>query len=153
MRKFIFLMLLLSSRLILSQVTSTNQSEPTKCVPVSQVTEIYKGLKQNEQLKKLLYTAQETIDNSNALISSQRKMNAKLSEESEAKSELIKNLKDLNQNDKYLCDIQKKTLQNQIKYLEEYKKKESRKSFWNGVKIGGVSVVALGIATFVLVNN
>lgn len=143
----------MSSRLILSQITSTNQSETTKCIPVSQVTEIYKGLKQNEQLKKLLYTAQETIDNSNALISSQRKMNTKLSEESEAKSEVINNLKDLNQNDKVLCDIQKKTLQNQIKYLEEDKKKEYRRSFWNGVKIGGISVVALGIATFVLVNN
>lgn len=142
----------MSSKLILSQTTSTSQSEPTKCIPVSQITEIYKGLKQNDQLEKLYHSAQETIDNGNALIASQRKMNAKLSEESEAKSEVINNLKDLVKQNQTLCDIQKESLQSEIKFLNEDKKKQSRKSFWNGVKIGGISVVVLGAAAFILIN-
>lgn len=144
---------MLSNKLILSQTISTNQSEPTKCIPVSQVNEIYKGLKQNEQLKKLYNSAQETIDNSNTLIASQRKLNNKLSEESSAKSELIQNLKDLNVQDNKICDIQKESLQNDIKYLQKEKKKDSRKSFWNGVKIGCFSVAIIGVATLIFINN
>lgn len=142
----------MSSKLILSQSINTSQSEPTKCIPISQVTEIYKGLKQNEQLKKLINSAQETIDNSNTLIASQRKLNDKLTEESNAKSELIKNLKDLNAQDKVLCDIQKESFQSEIKFLNQEKKRQSRKSFWNGVKIGGISVVVLGAATLIFLN-
>lgn len=143
----------MSSKLILSQVTNTSQSEPTKCIPISQITEVYKGLKQNEQLKKLYNSAQETIDNSNTLIASQRKLNDKMTEESSAKSELIQNLKDLSAQDKKICDIQKESLQNEIKYLVQENKKDSRKSFWNGVKIGGFSVVTLGAAALIFFNN
>ena len=127
-------------------------SEPTKCIPVSQVNEIYKGLKQNEQLKKLFNYAQETIENSNSLIASQKKLSAKLAEESEAKSQVITNLKDLNEADKKLCDIQKQSLQSDIKYLESQSKRDSRRYFWNGVKIGGFSLAVIGAVGFVLIK-
>ena len=143
----------MSSKLIICQTTNMKLSEPTKCIPVSQVNEIYKGLKQNEQLKKLFNSAQETIENSNSLIASQKKLSAKLTEESEAKSQVITNLKDLNEADKKLCDIQKQSLQSDIKYLETQSKRDSRRSFWNGVKIGGFSVAVLGVVGFVLINN
>lgn len=145
-------MLLLISSQIISQTTSTSPSEPTKCIPVSQINEVYKGLKQNEQLKKLFNSAQETIDNSNTLIASQKKLNNKLSEESEAKSELINNLKNLNEADKNICNIQKESLQADIDYLKIQSKKTSRKSFWNGVKIGGFSVAVIGVVGLVLIK-
>ena len=142
----------MSSKLIICQTTSSNLSEPTKCIPVSQVNEIYKGLKQNEQLKKLFNSAQETIENSNSLIASQKRLSAKLAEESEAKSQVITNLKDLNEADKELCDIQKKSLQNDIKYFKKQSKKDSRLSFLNGVKIGGFSLAVIGVVGFVLIK-
>lgn len=141
------------SRQISSQTTNTSQSEPTKCIPVSQINEVYKGLKQNEQLKKLVNSAQETIDNSNTLIASQKKLTSKLTEESEAKSELIKNLKDLNQSGKELCDVEKESLQSDITYLKVQSKKDSKRSFWNGVKIGGFTISVLGVVGIVLITN
>ena len=145
-------MLILSSKLIICQTTNMKLSEPTKCIPVSQVNEIYKGLKQNEQLKKLFNSAQETIENSNSLIASQKRMSAKLAEESEAKSQVITNLKDLNEADKKLCEIQKQSLQSDIKYLETQSKRDSRRSFWNGIKIGGFSLAVIGVVGFVLIK-
>ena len=140
------------SKPIICQTTNMKLSEPTKCIPVSQVNEIYKGLKQNEQLKKLFNSAQETIENSNSLIASQKRLSAKLTEESEAKSQVITNLKDLNEADKKLCDIQKESLQSDIKYLETQSKRDSRRSFWNGVKIGGFSLAVIGAVGFVLIK-
>ena len=140
------------SKPIICQTTNMKLSEPTKCIPVSQVNEIYKGLKQNEQLKKLFNSAQETIENSNSLIASQKQLSAKLTEESEAKSQVITNLKDLNEADKKLCDIQKESLQSDIKYLETQSKRDSRRSFWNGVKIGGFSLAVIGAVGFVLIK-
>lgn len=114
--------------------------------------ELYKGLKQNEQLKKLYNSALETIDNSNYLIADQKKLIAKLSEESMAKNEVIDNLKSLVDKNNELCEIQKKTLQSDLDYLKEQSKKDSRKSFWKGVKTGGVTVVALGVVGLILAN-
>ena len=145
-------MLILSSKPIICQTTNMKLSEPTKCIPVSQVNEIYKGLKQNEQLKKLFNSAQETIENSNSLIASQKKLSAKLTEESEAKSQVIADLKNLREADKELCDIQKESLQNDIKYFQKQSKKDSRKSFWKGVTIGGFSVAVIGVVGLLIIN-
>lgn len=152
MKKSIFLMLLLSSNLIFSQNTNTLQSHQNNCFSDAQVLELYKGLKQNEQLKKLYNSALETIDNSNYLIADQKKLIAKLSEESMAKNEVIDNLKSLVDKNNELCEIQKKTLQSDLDYLKEQSKKDSRKSFWKGVKTGGVTVVALGVVGLILAN-
>lgn len=108
---------------------------------------MYKGLKQNEQLKKLLNSAQETIDNSNTLISSQKKLTYKLTEESNAKTVLIDQLKDLNTKENEISEIKISSLQNDITYLQTQAKKDKRKNFWQGVKVGGITVGILGTAT------
>lgn len=108
---------------------------------------MYKGLKQNEQLKKLLNSAQETIDNSNTLISSQKKLTYKLTEESNAKTVLIDQLKDLNAKENEISEIKISSLESDISYLKSQSKKDNRKNFWKGVKVGGITIGVLGTAT------
>jgi len=101
----------------------------------------------------LLNSAQQTIDNGNTLIASQKKLNEKLTEESAAKSNLITDLKALNEQTKNVCDAEKTSLKNNIAFLKSQSKKDSRKSFWNGVKIGGVGVVVLGAIAIIALNQ
>ncbi len=101
----------------------------------------------------MLNSAQQTIDNGNTLIASQKKLNDKLAEESAAKSNLITDLKALNQQNQNVCDAEKIALNNDIIFLKTQSKKDSRKSFWKGVKIGGLSVVVLGAIALIAVSQ
>ena len=126
------------SNLSLSQTTNTQSINST------QVAEIYRGLKQGEYLKVKMKKTEEVLDNANNLISQQKQNIVKQDEIIKGKNDIIDNLNFQITNNQELCDAQKEQLNNIIKIMEIEKKKEGRRKFWNGIKIGGISVAVLG---------
>lgn len=126
------------SNLSLSQTTNTQSINPT------QVAEIYRGLKQGEYLKVKMKKTEEVLDNANTLITQQKQNIAKQEEIINGKNEIIDNLKFQITNNQEISEAQKEQLSNQIKIMELQSNKDGRKKFWNGVKIGGISVAVLG---------
>ena len=154
MKKIIFLMLLLVSSLIFCQNTSI------KNIPETQIPEIYKGLKQNEYLKNRLQKTENALSNANQLINEQDKAITVSKSLLTAKDEAMGTIVEISKQDKIIAEEREKQLNIDISYLQaqmEIVKKEAeihqRKRFWNGLKVGGVSVAVLGVAGLIWFNN
>ena len=137
-----------------------SQNTNTRSIPEGQIPEVYKGLKQNEYLKTRLLKAETALSSANQLINEQDKALSVSKNLLTAKDEAMGTVLEISKQDKIAAAERENQLNIDISYLQtqmEIVKKEAeikqRKRFWNGVKIGGVSVAVLGVAGFILMNN
>ncbi len=54
--------------------------------------------------------------------------------------------------EKEICENSKIQFQEKIKLIEIENKKAGKKKFWNGFKVGGLTVGVLGVATILLLK-
>ena len=142
-------MLLLISSLFICQNTNTAN---IKCIPETQIPEIFKGLKQGEYLKARLEKTEKIVNESQLLISEQKSIITKQNQIIIEKDNLIANNSFISDQEKILKESEISVLKADFKILQIESKKTSRKKFWNGVKIGGVSVAVLGVAGIFLIK-
>jgi hypothetical protein len=140
--------------LILSQNTNT------RSIPEGQIPEVYKGLKQNEYLKTRLQKTETALSSANQLINEQDKALSVSKSLLTAKDEAMGTVIEISKQDKIAAEERENQLNIDISYLKnqlEVTRKEfeikQRKRFWNGVKIGGVSVAVLGTAGLIWLKN
>ena len=149
-------MLLLLSKQIFCQNTVTKNIE----IPVQQVTELYKGLKQNEYLKTRLQTTENTLKSADKLILEQEKSIESAKSIIVAKDEIIKTKDEIyNQENKasvereYRLKNDVSLLQQEYKFLQDDSKRQQRKKLWNGIAIGsGIGIIAT-LASILIVNQ
>lgn len=144
-------MLLLTSNLIFCQNIDTKNIKVE--IPQSQVKEIYKGLKQGEYLKVRLEKTEKTLQNASELIDEQKSALETSSTLIKAKDQMIANNEEIFSQEKIIYDSQITSLQADYKILQQTSKAEARNKFWNGIKIGGISVAILGLGAFLLINR
>lgn len=144
------------SSLILSQNTVTKNIE----IPAAQVPEIYKGLKQNEYLKARLQKTETTLSSANDLISEQDKALELSKNIIKSKDEVLGTIQEVYKQDKIAgaerenqLKIDVSYLKNEVEVIKLESKKEQRRKFWNGIKIGGVSVAFIGAAGLIWINQ
>lgn len=149
-------MLLLLSSLILSQNTVTKNIE----IPVSQIPEIYKGLKQTDYLKSRLQKTEMALSSANNLISEQDKALELSKSIIISKDEVIGTIQEVHKQDRIASNerenqlkIDLSVLQGNLQLVQIDSKTKQRKKFWNGIKIGGISVAVLGTVGIILLNN
>ncbi|WP_284464909.1 hypothetical protein [Chryseobacterium sp.] len=154
MKAITLILLLLMSNLILSQNTSIRN------IPEGQIPEVYKGLKQNEYLKIRLQKTEYALYGANQIINEQDKALTVSKSLLTAKDEAMGTVVEISKQDKIIAEEREKQLNIDISYLQtqmEIVKKEAeihqRKRFWNGLKVGGVSVAVLGVAGLIWFNN
>ncbi|WP_175627256.1 hypothetical protein [Chryseobacterium sp. JV274] len=154
MKAITLILLLLVSNLILSQNTNT------RSIPEGQIPEVYKGLKQNEYLKTRLQKTETALSSANQLINEQDKALSVSKSLLTAKDEAMGTVIEISKQDKIAAEERENQLNIDISYLKnqlEVSRKEfeikQRKRFWNGVKIGGVSVAVLGTAGLIWLKN
>ena len=142
MKKITFLLLLLISSLtLLAQSNTKNTVE----ISTTQVTELYKIVKQNGFLKDLSRKQEAELKLAKSIIDEQKQTIYKYSELSKSKDVLLENFKF--QSEKLLeskdVEIQK------LKDLEEINKKiykrENAKKFWKGFTYGGITIGVVGV--------
>lgn len=141
------------SSLVSSQITVTSPSKVEGLfIPKSQVNQIAKGLQQNEFLKNRVISAEKTLSKANETIKAYEKdseTNQKIIKEQD---KLITNLKNENLKLEELHLYEIKNLNAELEQVRKSSIKNGRKKFWNGVKIGGVSVAILGAATILFLK-
>ena len=141
------------SSLVSSQITVTSPSKVEGLfIPKSQVNQIAKGLQQNEFLKNRVISAEKTLSKANETIKAYEKdseTNQKIIKEQD---KLIPNLKNENLKLEELHLYEIKNLNAELEQVRKSSIKNGRKKFWNGVKIGGVSVAILGAATILFLK-
>lgn len=137
-----------------------SQNTNTRSIPEGQIPEVYKGLKQNEYLKTRLQKTESALSSANQLINEQDKALTVSKNLLTAKDEAMGTVLEISKQDKIAAEEREKQLNIDISYLQtqmEVVKKEAeikqRKRFWNGMKIGGVSIAVLGVAGLILMNN
>ncbi|SHH95830.1 hypothetical protein SAMN05421866_0033 [Chryseobacterium oranimense] len=137
-----------------------SQNINTRNIPEGQIPEVYKGLKQNEYLKARLQKTESALSSANQLINEQDRVISVSKTLLNAKDEAMGTMLEISKQDKIAAEERENQLKIDISYLKteiDLVKKESeikqRKRFWNGLKIGGVSVVILGAAGLILFNN
>lgn len=145
MKKFTFLlMFLLASNLLFSQTGSTSR---TNCYTDAQVSEIFKGLKQNDYLKMRLEKTETSLANADKVINEQRSAIETQGNIITVKDNLIAGEIAKCAKEKEVLNANIEILSNTIEILKIDHKKDSRRKFWNGVKVGGLSVAVIGGAT------
>lgn len=149
-------MFLLVSNQIFCQSTNTKSIN----ISQSQVTEIYKGLKQNEYLKSRLQKTEKALKSADVLISEQEKALAISQNLSKSKDAIISTMQEVAKQEKNASEerenqlkVDKRILEDEIRYINEESKQKQRKKFWSGVKVGGFSVVVLGVVALVAINQ
>ena len=154
MKKIMLLILLSVSSSIICQNTGT------KSIPETQIPEIYKGLKQNDYLKIRLQKTETALLSANQLINEQDKALSVSKTLLNAKDEAMGTMREISMQDKIAASERENQLNMDISSLKteiDLVKKEAvikqRKRFWNGVKIGGVSVAVLGAAGLIWLKN
>lgn len=137
-----------------------SQNTATRNIPEGQITEVYKGLKQNEYLKVRLQKTEIALSSANQLITEQDKALSVGKTLLNAKDEAMETVLEISKQDKIVAEEREKKLNIDISDLltqMEIVRKEAeikqRKRFWSGVKIGGVSVAVLGVAGMIWLNN
>ncbi len=127
---------------------------------MGQIPEIYKGLKQNEYLKTRLQKTETALYNANQLINEQDKALTVGKNLLTAKDEAMETVLEISKQDKIAAAERENQLNIDISYLKteidlvkKNAEKKQRKRFWNGVKIGGVSIAVLGVAGLIIMNN
>ena len=144
-------MFLLVSNLFLSQNINTNR---TNCYSDTQITEIFKGLKQNDYLKMRLDKTEVSLGNADKVIKEQKTAIETQTKIITVKDNLITGEIAKCSKEKDVLNANISILNNTIEIMKIDAKKEGRKKFWNGVKVGGVSVAVIGGATaFYLISK
>lgn len=131
---------------LLAQSNTKNTVE----ISTTQVTELYKIVKQNGFLKDLSRKQEAELKLAKSIIDEQKQTIYKYSELSKSKDVLLENFKF--QSEKLLeskdVEIQK------LKDLEEINKKiykrENTKKFWKGFTYGGITIGVAGVVFLIL---
>lgn len=137
------------SNMIFSQSTNTNL---TKCFPITTVNELYNGVKQGENLKLVLSKTEKALSESQNLVAEQKGIIFNQSEIISGKDLLLQNNQFITDQKIIVKESEIFSLQADINILKIKAKKEGRKKFWNGIKIGGVSMAVLGFVGLILVK-
>ena len=142
-------MFLLMSNTSFSQTTSTNR---TKCFSDAQVGEIFRGLKQNDYLKMRLDKTESALVTADKLINEQKSAISTQTEIIKVKDSIIKGEIARCDKEKEALNANISILNNNIEILKLDAKKDGKKKFWNGVKVGVVSISILGTAAILLLK-
>lgn len=134
-------MLLLFSSQSFCQTTTTKS---INCYSDAQINQIFKGLKQNDYLKLRLGQTEKTLKDADNVISAQKETIIKNQQIVSEQKNLIAANQFKCEKDLELKDSEITRLNETLELQKKIAKKDSRKKFWNGVKIGGVSVAILG---------
>ena len=141
------------SSLVLSQVTLTSPSKVEGLfIPKSQVDQVTKGLQQNEFLKNRVISAEKTLSKANETIKAYEKDSETNQRIIKEQDKLITSLKNENLKLEELHLYEIKNLNTELEQVRKSSIKNGRKKFWNGVKVGGVSVAILGAATILILK-
>ena len=133
------------SSLVSSQITLTSPSKVQGLfIPKSQVDHVAKGLQQNEFLRVRLSSAEKALSKANETIKAQEKDSETDQRIIKEQDKLITSLKNENLKLEELHLSELKGLNAELKLIKESAAKTGRKKFWNGVKVGGISVAVLG---------
>ena len=144
-------MFLLVSNLFLSQNINTNR---TNCYSDTQITEIFKGLKQNDYLKMRLDKTEKSLESADKVINEQKSAISTQTEIIKVKDNLIAGEVAKCAKEKEVLNANIEILNNTIEIMKIDQKNQNRKKFWNGVKVGGISVAVIGGATaFYLISK
>lgn len=137
------------SSMSICQNTNTNL---TKCFPIATVNELYNGIKQGENLKLVQEKTEKLLNEARSLNAEQKSLIAKQAEIISGKDEIIANNQFIADQQKIVKESEISSLQADINILKIRSKKDNRKKFWTGVKIGGFSVAVLGVASLILIQ-
>ena len=116
-------------------------------IPDSQVTELYKIVKQNDYLKKRTTAAENALNDANKLISEYKVQRSKLDAIIALQSAELKKTTEMYGKQIEVKNLQLVELNNQLEESVKQGKKTARKKFWNGFAIGGVTVGIIGTGT------
>ena len=142
------------SSLVSSQITLTSPSNVEGLfIPKSQVAQVAKGLQQNEFLKTRLASAEKALNKADEIIKAQEKDSEIDQKMIKEQDKLITNLKNENLKLEEIHLYEVKELNAELELVKKSAIKNGRKKFWNGVKIGGLTVGIAGVATILLLNN
>lgn len=139
-------MLLFVSSTTLFQAQNTPNTNGT-FIPDSQVTELYKIVKQNDYLKKRNETAEKALNDANKMISEYKSQRSKLDAVIALQSEELKTTSEMYGKQIEVKNMQLTDLSQQLDESVKQGKKTARKKFWNGFAFGGVTVGIIGTAT------
>ena len=139
------------SNLVSSQVILTSPSEVKGLfISKSQVDQVSKGLQQNEYLKTRLTSAEKALNKANETIKAHEKDSEIDQKMINEQSKLITSLKNENLKLEELHLFEIKGLNAELELTKKSAIKNGRKKFWDGVKVGGISVAVLGGVAAVL---
>lgn len=120
-------------------------------IPDSQVTELYKIVKQNDYLKKRLTSAENALNDANKLISEYKVQRSKLDAVIALQGEELKKTTQMYEKQIDVKNLQLTDLNQQLEKSYTDAKKQGRKKFWNGFTTGGVvGVTAALVGVFLL---
>lgn len=142
-------MFLLINKLSYSQNTNTKL---TNCYSDVQVSEIFKGLKQNEYLKTRLAKTESVLKDADNIIDKQKETINTKNEIIIGKSEIIDNLNKEMIIEEEIKQSQIEQLNNEILFEINQGDKKARKSFWKGAKTGGIIGIVATLITIVLIK-
>ena len=116
-------------------------------IPDSQVTELYKIVKQNDYLKKRNETAEKALNEANKMLIEYKSQRSKLDTVIALQSEELKTTSEMYGKQIEVKNMQLTDLSRQLDESVKQGKKTSRKKFWKGFAFGGVTVGIIGTAT------
>ena len=134
--------------MMLSQTQNTANTNGT-FIPDSQVTELYKIVKQNDYLKKRLKAAENSLNDANELINEHKVQRVKLDALIALQSDELKSTTEMYGKQIEVKNMQITDLNRQIEETVKQGKKTARKKFWNGFAFGGVTVGIIGTGTLI----
>lgn len=137
-------MLLLMSNLSLFAQSNTKNSVE---IPRSQVPELYKIAKQNTFLKNIITKQDAELDKTLKIVADQSLTIAKYQDLVSLKDQVIANEREQTGLMIKSKDVEISRLNELAKIQEKVTKVEKRKSWWNGAKVGGITVGILGGVT------
>lgn len=124
----------------------------SQSINIKNTSEIYKGLKQGEYLKERLKVTENSLDDAKKLISSQRETIEKQFEVIGARKQMEETLEFQLKNQEEMYNTKVESLLITIEENKKEAKRYSTKSFWRGVKIGGITIGAAGLITLILIK-
>lgn len=131
------------------------QNTVTGNIPVTQIPEIYKGLKQADYLKLRLQKTEITLNSANALIIEQEKALSVSKDLLKSKDQIIATKDEILKQESAAASEKEFQMKTDIYKLQNdllISKKTQNKKFWNGIKIGGLSVAVIGVAGLILIK-
>lgn len=137
---------------MISSQSINTQNTNKYIIDDNQISEIFKGLKQGEYLKNRLKKTEIVLDESNNIIKQQKENIKQLNEIINQNQNQINLLNIKFDKSNEIFESSKIQFQEKIKLLEIENKKEKRSKFWNGFKIGGLTVGILGVTTILLLR-